>query len=55
MEVKCSMCGQVIEVAKWQQDFERLREHEQGHEPHVCEACQDRVRRDAQQAAGFPR
>lgn len=53
MEVKCSICGKSFEVAKWQQDFERIREH--GEEPFVCEPCQDRVRREAQSQASIPR
>ncbi len=55
MEVKCGICGQAVELAKWQEDYERLREHPETPEPYVCEACQDRVRRDAQQAVSFPR
>lgn len=55
MEVKCAMCGQPVEVEKWQQDFERRREHPGEPEAYVCEACQDRVRRDAQHAVSFPR
>ncbi len=55
MEVKCAVCGQAIELAKWQQDYERLKERPGEHEPYVCEPCQDRVRRDAQHAVSFPR
>jgi uncharacterized protein YlaI len=46
MQVRCAICSRPHEVAKWQDDYERLRETQR--ETYICDACQARVRRDAQ-------
>jgi hypothetical protein len=45
LEVRCHVCGTPAPVAKWQEDYERVRE--QGDEPYICEACQAKIQRDA--------
>jgi uncharacterized protein YlaI len=47
MEVRCTVCGAVQHVEKWQEEYEKLRERQDQTEPYICEACQERIRRDA--------
>ena len=46
MELRCTVCGAVKDVEKWQEEYEKAREHAK--EPFICETCQERIRRDAQ-------
>lgn len=46
MDVKCSVCGTLERVEKWQDTYEKLRE--EALEAYICERCQARIRHDAQ-------
>jgi uncharacterized protein YlaI len=46
MQVKCTICGAVAPVEKWQEEYDKVREHQQ--EPYICDPCQERIRHDAQ-------
>lgn len=48
MQVRCSLCGQVEEIAKWSEQHDRLRQQD---ETYVCEGCQRRVQSDALRAS----
>ncbi|MCL8208682.1 MAG: DUF2197 domain-containing protein [Actinomycetia bacterium] len=52
MTIRCTVCGKAFAVAKWNEAYERLRQHQT--EPYVCDTCQARIRREAQDEA-FPR
>lgn len=45
MRVRCKVCGRQWELSKWQEAYERLREHPD--DPFICEGCQERIRKDA--------
>jgi uncharacterized protein YlaI len=46
VEVRCTVCGAVQDVEKWQEEYEKAREHPT--EPFICETCRERIRREAQ-------
>lgn len=52
MDIRCTVCGGLQQIAKWQEDFERHRQNQR--DPIICDACRDKIRRDAQHQT-FPR
>lgn len=47
MDVVCQVCGKKESVAKWQPEYEDVREGK--HLAYICPVCQDKIRADAQQ------
>jgi uncharacterized protein YlaI len=43
----CSICGRRVEIPKWHEDYEKLRQASEAKEPYICPACADRIRAEA--------
>lgn len=46
MEMKCHICGRSVDIPTWSEEYERLKSHDDP--AYICNACQDKIRIDAQ-------
>ena len=46
MTVKCRVCGRMVEVASWSEEYERLKASDDP--AYVCDPCQQRIQAEAQ-------
>lgn len=46
MTIQCRVCGHKVEVAAWSREYERLKSSDDP--AYVCDACQEKIRVEAQ-------
>jgi uncharacterized protein YlaI len=46
MKITCRVCGHAVELATWSQEYERVKLADDP--AYVCDACQQKIRTEAQ-------